>query len=133
MLDQGLIILGKTQNRSWSWLVPVSFGDPEAVLAAASQADTALCSTGHQLGFHTTGSKWDVGSPAGNLSTVAAMPVSEDVPLTTFALELQHALSAIGKPVQREGPTSHRGVLCLKGTFTGTQLQVGQAWWCRSM
>ncbi|XP_058441852.1 patatin-like phospholipase domain-containing protein 7 isoform X4 [Marmota monax] len=52
--------------------------------------------TGHQLGLHTTGSKWDIGSPAGNLSTVAAMPVSEDVPLTTFALELQHALSAIG-------------------------------------
>nr|XP_034491984.1 patatin-like phospholipase domain-containing protein 7 isoform X12 [Marmota flaviventris] len=53
--------------------------------------------TGHQLGLHTTGSKWDIGSPAGNLSTVAAMPVSEDVPLTTFALELQHALSAIGR------------------------------------
>lgn len=26
------------------------------------------------------------------------MPVSEDVPLTAFALELKHALSAIGKP-----------------------------------
>uniref|UniRef100_A0A8C0VV84 lysophospholipase n=1 Tax=Castor canadensis TaxID=51338 RepID=A0A8C0VV84_CASCN len=40
--------------------------------------------------------KWDSGNPASNLSTVAAMPVSEDVPLTAFALELQHALSAIG-------------------------------------
>ncbi|XP_069333279.1 patatin-like phospholipase domain-containing protein 7 isoform X4 [Eulemur rufifrons] len=52
--------------------------------------------TGHPLGLHAAGSKWDVGNPAGNLSTVAMMPVSEDVPLTAFALELEHALSAIG-------------------------------------
>lgn len=53
--------------------------------------------TGHQLGLYTENNKWDLGNPPGNLSTVAAMPVSEDVPLTAFALELQHALSAIGK------------------------------------
>nr|XP_055186797.1 patatin-like phospholipase domain-containing protein 7 isoform X5 [Nyctereutes procyonoides] len=52
--------------------------------------------TGHQFGLHTAGSKWDTGNPASNLSTVAIMPVSEDVPLTAFALELKHALSAIG-------------------------------------
>ncbi|XP_041530348.1 patatin-like phospholipase domain-containing protein 7 isoform X1 [Microtus oregoni] len=52
--------------------------------------------TGHQLGLYTENNKWDLGNPPGNLSTVAAMPVSEDVPLTAFALELQHALSAIG-------------------------------------
>ncbi|KAM5298590.1 LOW QUALITY PROTEIN: patatin-like phospholipase domain-containing protein 7 [Ctenodactylus gundi] len=52
--------------------------------------------TGRQLGLHEVGSKCDAGSTASNLSTVAAMPVSEDVPLTAFALELQHALSAIG-------------------------------------
>ncbi|KAI4587809.1 hypothetical protein MJG53_005596 [Ovis ammon polii x Ovis aries] len=51
---------------------------------------------GHQFGFHTVGSKWDSGNPASNLSTVAVMPVSEDVPLTAFTLELKHALSAIG-------------------------------------
>ncbi|XP_044782522.2 patatin-like phospholipase domain-containing protein 7 isoform X5 [Bubalus bubalis] len=50
----------------------------------------------HQFGFHTVGSKWDSGTAASNLSTVAVMPVSEDVPLTAFALELKHALSAIG-------------------------------------
>uniref|UniRef100_A0A452RID0 Uncharacterized protein n=1 Tax=Ursus americanus TaxID=9643 RepID=A0A452RID0_URSAM len=50
----------------------------------------------HQFGLHTAGSKWDSGNPASNLSTVAIMPVSEDVPLTAFALELKHALSAIG-------------------------------------
>uniref|UniRef100_A0A8I3WE72 lysophospholipase n=1 Tax=Callithrix jacchus TaxID=9483 RepID=A0A8I3WE72_CALJA len=54
--------------------------------------------TGHQFGLPTAGSKWDSGNPAVNLSTVAVMPVSEDVPLTTFTLELEHALSAIGKP-----------------------------------
>ncbi|XP_058380613.1 patatin-like phospholipase domain-containing protein 7 isoform X3 [Diceros bicornis minor] len=52
--------------------------------------------TGHQFGLHTAGSKWDSGNPPSNLSTVAVMPVSEDVPLTAFALELKHALSAIG-------------------------------------
>lgn len=57
-----------------------------------------LCFAGHQFGLHTAASKWDSGNPASNLSTVAAMPVSEDVPLTAFALELTHALSAIGKP-----------------------------------
>ncbi|XP_055988845.1 patatin-like phospholipase domain-containing protein 7 isoform X1 [Sorex fumeus] len=51
---------------------------------------------GHQFGLHATSSKWDSGNPASNLSTVAVMPVSEDVPLMAFALELQHALNAIG-------------------------------------
>ncbi|XP_015427838.1 PREDICTED: patatin-like phospholipase domain-containing protein 7 [Myotis davidii] len=55
--------------------------------------------TSHQFGLHSTGSKWDSGNPASNLSTVAIMPVSEDVPLTAFALELKHALSAIPGPV----------------------------------
>ncbi|XP_026568390.1 patatin-like phospholipase domain-containing protein 7 [Pseudonaja textilis] len=51
---------------------------------------------GHQLGLHTASSKWDAGNPASNLATVAIMPVSEDVPLSTFTLELKHALCAIG-------------------------------------
>uniref|UniRef100_A0A8C3NLG8 lysophospholipase n=1 Tax=Geospiza parvula TaxID=87175 RepID=A0A8C3NLG8_GEOPR len=50
---------------------------------------------GHPLGLHSSSSKWDAGNPASNLSTVAIMPVSEEVPLTAFTLELKHALSAI--------------------------------------
>nr|XP_060613420.1 patatin-like phospholipase domain-containing protein 7 isoform X2 [Anolis sagrei ordinatus] len=50
----------------------------------------------HPLGLHTPSSKWDASNPASNLSTVAIMPVSEDVPLATFTLELKHALCAIG-------------------------------------
>ncbi|CAM4543410.1 unnamed protein product [Leuciscus chuanchicus] len=50
----------------------------------------------HSLGFHTPTSKWEAGNPAANLSTVTILPVSEEVPLTAFTLELQHALSAIG-------------------------------------
>uniref|UniRef100_A0A8C9WF41 lysophospholipase n=1 Tax=Scleropages formosus TaxID=113540 RepID=A0A8C9WF41_SCLFO len=50
---------------------------------------------GH-LALHTPGSKWDAGNPASNLSTVSILPVSEEVPLTAFTLELQHALSPIG-------------------------------------
>uniref|UniRef100_A0A663NDX6 lysophospholipase n=1 Tax=Athene cunicularia TaxID=194338 RepID=A0A663NDX6_ATHCN len=51
---------------------------------------------GHPLGLHSSSSKWDAGNPASNLSTVAVMPVSEEVPLTAFTLELKHALSAVG-------------------------------------
>ena len=32
-----------------------------------------------------------------NLATVAVLPVSDDVPLMSFTLELQHALHAIGQ------------------------------------
>uniref|UniRef100_A0AAQ4RBX1 lysophospholipase n=1 Tax=Gasterosteus aculeatus aculeatus TaxID=481459 RepID=A0AAQ4RBX1_GASAC len=52
--------------------------------------------TARSLALHTPGSKWDVGSQASNLSTVTVLPVSEEVPLTAFTLELQHALIAIG-------------------------------------
>uniref|UniRef100_A0A8C2GXW6 lysophospholipase n=1 Tax=Cyprinus carpio TaxID=7962 RepID=A0A8C2GXW6_CYPCA len=48
------------------------------------------------LALHTPGSKWDAGNPASNLATVTVLPVSEEVPLTAFTLELQHALLAIG-------------------------------------
>uniref|UniRef100_A0A8D2LQG2 lysophospholipase n=1 Tax=Varanus komodoensis TaxID=61221 RepID=A0A8D2LQG2_VARKO len=51
---------------------------------------------GSPLGLQAAGSKWDNSNPASNLSTVAIMPVSEEVPLSTFTLELKHALSAIG-------------------------------------
>uniref|UniRef100_A0A452G146 lysophospholipase n=1 Tax=Capra hircus TaxID=9925 RepID=A0A452G146_CAPHI len=64
----------------------------EKILGSLQQGAAA----GHQFGFHTVGSKWDSGNPASNLSTVAVLPVSEDVPLTAFTLELRHALSAIG-------------------------------------
>uniref|UniRef100_A0A8C7LD15 lysophospholipase n=1 Tax=Oncorhynchus kisutch TaxID=8019 RepID=A0A8C7LD15_ONCKI len=49
-----------------------------------------------QVNGPLTGSKWDAGNPASNLSTVTVLPVSEEVPLTAFTLELQHALIAIG-------------------------------------
>uniref|UniRef100_A0A674HAU2 lysophospholipase n=1 Tax=Taeniopygia guttata TaxID=59729 RepID=A0A674HAU2_TAEGU len=39
---------------------------------------------GHPLGLHSSSSKWDAGNPASNLSTVAIMPVSEEVPLTAL-------------------------------------------------
>uniref|UniRef100_A0AAY4EHS1 lysophospholipase n=1 Tax=Denticeps clupeoides TaxID=299321 RepID=A0AAY4EHS1_9TELE len=52
--------------------------------------------TGVSLALHTPGSKWDAGNPVSNLSTVTVLPVSEEVPLTAFTLELQHALIAIG-------------------------------------
>uniref|UniRef100_A0A673I0V2 Patatin-like phospholipase domain-containing protein 7 n=1 Tax=Sinocyclocheilus rhinocerous TaxID=307959 RepID=A0A673I0V2_9TELE len=52
--------------------------------------------TARSLALHTPGSKWDAGNPASNLSTVTVLPVSEEVPLTAFTLELQHALLAIG-------------------------------------
>lgn len=56
-----------------------------------------LRSSARSLALHTSGSQWDAGNQASNLSTVAVLPVSEDVPLTAFTLELQHALLAIGE------------------------------------
>ncbi|KAM9792547.1 patatin-like phospholipase domain-containing protein 6 [Neosynchiropus ocellatus] len=38
----------------------------------------------------------DITNPASNLSTVAVLPVCDDVPINAFNLELSHALSAIG-------------------------------------
>ncbi|XP_033952355.1 patatin-like phospholipase domain-containing protein 7 [Pseudochaenichthys georgianus] len=52
--------------------------------------------TARSLALHTPGSKWDAGNQVSNLSTVTVLPVSEEVPLTAFTLELQHALMAIG-------------------------------------
>lgn len=40
----------------------------------------------------------DVTNPASNLSTVAVLPVCDEVPINAFNLELSHALSAIGRP-----------------------------------
>lgn len=55
-----------------------------------------FCCAAHSLALQTPNSKWDAGNPASNLSTVTILPVSEDVPLMAFSLELQHALSGIG-------------------------------------
>uniref|UniRef100_A0A8C1PJU9 lysophospholipase n=1 Tax=Cyprinus carpio TaxID=7962 RepID=A0A8C1PJU9_CYPCA len=49
------------------------------------------------LGLPSVASSPDVTNPASNLSTVAVLPVCDDVPINAFNLELSHALSAIGK------------------------------------
>lgn len=41
----------------------------------------------------------DVTNPASNLSTVAVLPVCDEVPINAFNLELSHALSAIGRNI----------------------------------
>ncbi|KAK5931794.1 hypothetical protein CgunFtcFv8_003561 [Champsocephalus gunnari] len=66
----------------------------EKILGNMQQVSGPLAARG--LALHTPTSKWDVGNPASNLSTVSILPVSEDVPLTAFTLELQLALSGIG-------------------------------------
>uniref|UniRef100_A0A672KE71 Patatin-like phospholipase domain containing 7b n=1 Tax=Sinocyclocheilus grahami TaxID=75366 RepID=A0A672KE71_SINGR len=72
------------------------------------------------LGFHTPSSKRDAGNPAANLSTVAILPVSEEVPLTAFMLELQHALSAIGPTLLLTSDIikQHLGVAALDSSLT---------------
>ncbi|XP_010778663.1 patatin-like phospholipase domain-containing protein 7, partial [Notothenia coriiceps] len=65
----------------------------EKILGNMQQVSGPLAARG--LALHTPTSKWDVGNPASNLSTVSILPVSEDVPLTAFTLELQLALSGI--------------------------------------
>uniref|UniRef100_A0A665UU20 lysophospholipase n=1 Tax=Echeneis naucrates TaxID=173247 RepID=A0A665UU20_ECHNA len=69
----------------------------QKILGNMQQMNGPLAGT-HTLitSIGTMSSKWDAGNPASNLSTVAILPVSEEVPLTSFTLELQHALSGIG-------------------------------------
>lgn len=53
-------------------------------------------SAGSALGLPSMASSPDVTNPASNLSTVAVLPVCDEVPINAFNLELSHALSAIG-------------------------------------
>ncbi|KAJ0067604.1 hypothetical protein NL108_008762, partial [Boleophthalmus pectinirostris] len=66
----------------------------QKILGNMQQVNGPLAARG--LGLHTPSSKWDSGNPASNLSTVTILPVSDEVPLTAFTLELYHALSGIG-------------------------------------
>lgn len=43
------------------------------------------------------GAAVDTRPPQNNFSTVAIVPVSDDVPLTAFTYELYHSLCAIGR------------------------------------
>lgn len=53
-------------------------------------------SPGSALGLSSVASSPDVTNPASNLSTVAVLPICDEVPINAFNLELSHALSAIG-------------------------------------
>uniref|UniRef100_A0A8C5A3T4 Patatin like phospholipase domain containing 7 n=1 Tax=Gadus morhua TaxID=8049 RepID=A0A8C5A3T4_GADMO len=68
----------------------------QKILGNMQQVNAPLAGVSRGLGLHTPTSKWDSGNPASNLSTVSILPVSDDVPLTAFTLELKHALSGIG-------------------------------------
>uniref|UniRef100_A0A8C5JRE2 Patatin like phospholipase domain containing 7 n=1 Tax=Junco hyemalis TaxID=40217 RepID=A0A8C5JRE2_JUNHY len=85
------------QLKAFSWLSPRMSGRLRLPVS-------------HPLGLHSSSSKWDAGNPASNLSTVAIMPVSEEVPLTAFTLELKHALSAI--------PSLLMGAVILNSVFS---------------
>ncbi|XP_033822083.1 patatin-like phospholipase domain-containing protein 6 isoform X4 [Periophthalmus magnuspinnatus] len=52
--------------------------------------------TASALGLPSVATSADVTNPSSNLSTVAVLPVGDDVPVNAFNLELSHALSAIG-------------------------------------
>ncbi|CAM9586959.1 unnamed protein product [Lampetra fluviatilis] len=55
---------------------------------------------GGGLGIATVPNNLDmVANPASNLSTVAILPASDDAPITTFTLELMHALCGVGPPL----------------------------------
>ncbi|XP_034454285.1 neuropathy target esterase isoform X2 [Hippoglossus hippoglossus] len=52
--------------------------------------------SGSALSLPSMTTSADVTNPASNLSTVAVLPVCDEVPINAFNLELSHALSAIG-------------------------------------
>ncbi|XP_062398636.1 patatin-like phospholipase domain-containing protein 7 isoform X2 [Sardina pilchardus] len=66
----------------------------QKILGNMQQGNVPLAA--HGLGLQTPASKWDAANPASNLCTLTILPASDDVPLSTFALELQYALMAIG-------------------------------------
>ena len=55
------------------------------------------------MGLSSVTSSPDVTNPASNLSTVAVLPVGDDVPINAFNLELSHALNAIGESASMRG------------------------------
>uniref|UniRef100_A0A3Q3JCE3 Patatin-like phospholipase domain containing 6 n=1 Tax=Monopterus albus TaxID=43700 RepID=A0A3Q3JCE3_MONAL len=52
--------------------------------------------SGSALSLPSVTTSADVTNPASNLSTVAVLPICDEVPINAFNLELSHALSAIG-------------------------------------
>ena len=70
---------------------------------------TPVCCPASTLGLSTVTTSPDVTNPASNLSTVAVLPISDDVPINAFNLELSHALSAIGKSCLTSNQTQQNG------------------------
>ncbi|CAG5133142.1 unnamed protein product, partial [Candidula unifasciata] len=68
------------------------------ILGNIQQKNTVSLTTG--LPFHSDSYKKMERSTVDNLATIAIVPITEDVPLTNFALELQHALLSIGPTVR---------------------------------
>lgn len=56
--------------------------------------DYCISHVGSGLGMTSSS---ELTNPASNLSTVAVLPVCDEVPMAAFTLELKHALNAIGK------------------------------------
>eukprot|EP00062_Callorhinchus_milii_P023906 gi/632983250/ref/XP_007908555.1/ PREDICTED: neuropathy target esterase [Callorhinchus milii] len=65
----------------------------QKILGNLQQVHGSFPATG--FGLPSTSSA-DVTNPTSNLSTVAVLPVCDDVPIAAFSLELTHALNAIG-------------------------------------
>lgn len=65
---------------------------------------------GSNLSLPSVTASADVTNPASNLSTVAVLPVCDEVPINAFNLELSHALSAIGRPRDGSRPSFIRDV-----------------------
>ncbi|XP_056879484.1 patatin-like phospholipase domain-containing protein 6 isoform X2 [Takifugu flavidus] len=66
----------------------------QKILGNLQQARGPFSGSAFSLPSMTTNT--DVINPASNLSTVAVLPVCDEVPINAFNLELSHALSAIG-------------------------------------
>lgn len=70
---------------------------PNAFLTYSTHT-LCFCLPGSTLSLPSMTTSPDVTNPASNLSTVAVLPVCDEVPINAFNLELSHALSAIGRP-----------------------------------
>lgn len=66
----------------------------QKIMGNLQQGRASFRGTG--LGLSTVAPSSEMTNPTSNLSTVAILPVCDDVPMTAFSLELTHALQAIG-------------------------------------
>lgn len=84
------ILMWQKAMELWLWVFNVS----SRYFRYLCFNDYCISHVGSGLGMTSSS---ELTNPASNLSTVAVLPVCDEVPMAAFTLELKHALNAIGE------------------------------------